>query len=237
MTEIDVRKRTFVDTETTGLIHFVNGVHSIAIFAETEDGRTGQFRSKVRPFTGELPCPVCKGKLATNPPPEGHIFGCYLCRDSGMLLDLVNPEAMEISGTTKEELDTFPSPHDVVDQIKKFLRAYVNPFNKEDKAFWYGFSARFDQDFLRSLFAKCGDDYFGSWWWTPPIDIASLAAEAMEKVRPSMLNAKLVTVCGQAGLTVDPGEAHDAMYDTKLCRRLHRVVRPERGAAQCPTSE
>ena len=47
-----------------------------------------------------------------------------------------------------------------------------------------GYNARFDMDFVRALFEKSGDSYFGSWFYSAPLDVMSFVAEAVHSFQP-----------------------------------------------------
>jgi len=132
--------------------------------------------------------------------------------------------ALKISGKTFEDLAAYPSAKEVYAKLNTFLEANINKFNKTDKAFFLAYNARFDADFLRKYFEKCGDKYFGSWFWTPPIDIMSLASVPLMDKRHTMENFKLGTVADTLGVTVDSGNLHNAQYDVSLAEAIYRKV-------------
>jgi len=98
---------------------------------------------------------------------------------------------------------------------------YVNPFNKKDKFFFIAYNAYFDWQFLQEFFRQNKDQYFGSLFAYPPIDVACLAAERLGDERLSMPNFKLHTVALRFGLTVDEAKLHGAEYDVELTKDLY----------------
>jgi DNA polymerase III epsilon subunit-like protein len=82
-----------------------------------------------------------------------------------------------------------------------------------------GYNARFDADFIRSFFEKCGDQYFGSWFWFPPIDVMNLALIKLMDKRATMPNFKLATVANVLGLEPE-GRLHEAHADIRLTQQI-----------------
>lgn len=91
--------------------------------------------------------------------------------------DLVEDEALEVNGFTREQIQTFPSPMIIHTKIVKILETYVDRYNPLDKFIFAGYGARFDMDFLRAFFKKSGDDYFGSYFYSLPMDVMSFVAD------------------------------------------------------------
>lgn len=134
--------------------------------------------------------------------------------------DLIDRRALEVGGITEDMLKTFANPKSVFEDLKKELKTWVDPFNTHDKFHFYGYNARFDADFLRKFFEKMGDKYYGSWFWTPPIDVMSIAAYQLRESRDTMIDFKLRTVAKFVGIEVDDKKTHDALYDIQLTREL-----------------
>ena len=141
--------------------------------------------------------------------------------------DVIEPIALEMSGMTEEELFKLPHPIEVHKEFTKLLGAHVNKYDKLDKYLFYAYNARFDSDMLRAWFSKCGDKYFGSWFWTPPICVMATAAFHLAKERPAMANFKLETVMRWLGITIDgkDGEFHAADVDIAYTYKLAQYLR------------
>lgn len=132
---------------------------------------------------------------------------------------IINEEAMAVQGRTLEEINSFQHPKDALAQFINILYKYVDKFDKHDKFFFLAYNAQFDSNMIRNLFLRLGDNYFGSWFWTPPIDIMSLAAAKLIQVRQKMPNFKLSTVYKEI-IGKDIGNAHDAMADVEAARDI-----------------
>lgn len=139
--------------------------------------------------------------------------------------DLIEDGALEVNGLIREQIQTFTSPMIIHMRIVKILEKYVDRYNPLDKFVFAGYGARFDMDFLRVFFEKNGDDYFGSYFYSLPLDVMSFVAEGILKgsVKP-MKSFKLGAVCEQLGIELG-AEAHDAMADIRATRELYGRLR------------
>lgn len=192
-------KFLFLDTETTGLDE------------QDEDGFT-LVAHEIHSIS-ELACIVDIG---------GQIKGRFEMNARPFEGDQVDPESVAINGITEEELLTFPPQSQLLRDFQIFLEKYVDPFDKTDKFWVVAYNAEFDMRFLRHLWSSHHDDYFGSYFWVPPIDIMQVVALAIagEGIRPSFPNFKLSTVAKQLGIKVSEDKIHRAMYDVRLVRQI-----------------
>jgi len=139
----------------------------------------------------------------------------------------VNEDALRVTGVLPGDFNNPPyiDHREGKRQIDAALAGCVNRYDKKDKLFAIGYNLHsFDMPFLRTLFERCGDKYFGSWFWHPTIDLMLLSAFILRNQRHEMPNFKLGTVCRQFGIAVNEEEQHDALYDVKLCIELWRVI-------------
>jgi DNA polymerase III subunit epsilon len=136
---------------------------------------------------------------------------------------IIDDKALEIAGVTRKDLESYPIGMN--QGYKKFtdlVAKYVDKFNKQDKFHLCGFNNRsFDDPFLRALFTQCGDNYFGSWFWSDSLDVMVLASEKFKEERSNMKDFKLSTIAEKLGITVDPSKLHDALYDVELTRESY----------------
>lgn len=139
------------------------------------------------------------------------------------------PKALEMyesRGITMDEILSYPNPKDVFKNFQNLLCKYVNKYDKKDKFLLYGYNNRgFDDDFLRNLFTKMNDPYFGSFFHQNTIDVMVLASEYLHTVRPNMPNFKLSTVAEVLQFQVQHDLLHDAEYDIKLTRMAYNVCK------------
>lgn len=141
------------------------------------------------------------------------------------LTDLVDPKALAVNGLTQEKIETFMPPASAYKAFINTLEQYVNKFHKTDKFYFVGYNSQaFDSPFVRSFFQKCGDKYYGSWFFHPTIDVMLLAAQSLIKTRHLMKNFKLSTVAQAMGVEFDPSKLHDAVYDIRVTREVYRKL-------------
>lgn len=143
-------------------------------------------------------------------------------------LSRVSVEALEKTKLSLEEISGYElSSKDAYDRFIEFLSQHCDRYNKDDKLYMVAYNAPFDSDFLREFFAKHDDQYFGSWFWTPPLCVMQLAAWTLLQgnLRPKMPNFKLSTLCQVAEIPWDEASSHDAQYDNHATIKLLRAVR------------
>lgn len=138
--------------------------------------------------------------------------------------DEINEEALEITGKSTQEIKTYPNIKKVFTDVKQLLGKYIDPFNKKDKAFFVGYNAYFDYQFMRLWFQKNSDKFFGSWFWYPPQDVMILACKYMERHRQELSNFKLGTVAEYLGIPVDTEKLHGALYDIETTRTMYHMI-------------
>lgn len=154
-------------------------------------------------------------------------FNLFLRPHDGQEL---NEEASAIHGITQEAIDADPAKfithQEAYTQIKETLGEYVDQYDKTDKFFFVGYNCNtFDMPFLRQMFTRNGDKYFGSWFSYPSIDVCLIAGYHLMSRRASLPNFKLTTIARTLGIEVDESKAHDAMYDIELTREILKEIR------------
>lgn len=136
--------------------------------------------------------------------------------------DIVDPEALAVNGTTREEVQKYPDPKEVYKQITTLFAKYVDKFDREDKFYPAGYNVRFDLEFLQNFFLKNGDKFFGSWCNWRSIDALYLMHFIHYMGHLTLENYKLSTVCANYGI---PIKAHDALSDIKATHTLINHIR------------
>lgn len=151
--------------------------------------------------------------------------------------DEITDEALEINGIDRNELfgtDRMTPKHAYM-LITRYLGSFIQKYDKTDKAFFCGFRANFDSDFLREFMAKNGDTYYGSWFWTPVNDAFILAGYILKKWRHMMPNFKLKTVYEflfpELKDKWTEEDWHDAMFD------IDRTIDIEQGLREVLTGK
>ena len=157
---------------------------------------------------------------------DGKVVESFDLRPRLFKPDKIAPEAMEKTGMTKKGIMARPmGPKDAWEMFVEIIGKYVNPYDKRDKLVFVAYNAKFDFDFLRRMAEKCGEQFFGSWFWWPPICVAVLAMDRISVAnRAKLPDFKLGTLVSALGIDVDPDKLHDACYDIYLTRLLHEMV-------------
>lgn len=142
---------------------------------------------------------------------------------------IIEDEALKVAGVTRQDLATYVPMHVGYQQLIGILSKYVDRYDKHDKMFLAGYNvAAFDVPFLRGFFLQNGDNYFGSWFWSAPIDVMVLAITHLMDDRPNMENFKQGTVAKHLGIDVDDNKLHDAGYDIDICYAIYQKLREGR---------
>lgn len=140
---------------------------------------------------------------------------------------LIEDEALAIANVTRVEVSNYFPMKSVHFELCKLLAKYVDKFNKTDKFHLVGYNnASFDNPFLRAFFKQCGDEYFGSWFWSCPIDVMVLAGQYLLNERHTMPNFQQGTVAKHFGIEVDETRLHDACYDVEIMIQIYKYMYP-----------
>ena len=127
----------------------------------------------------------------------------------------IQDEALKVNGLRLDEVIDFPPDSDLYETLIKIMSNYVNRYDSKDKFVIGGFNVAFDVDFLRELFKRQLDKYFGSWFAFQFIDPANIVrfiqyAGAMEE----FARMKLIDLAKH--FHVDRPNAHDALADIRM---------------------
>lgn len=146
--------------------------------------------------------------------------------DERALLEL---DYMRFNGVIPELLKTLPDQTVQFRQLETFLNKYVDRFNKSDKFYLCGFhNSNFDDAFLSMFFSLNKNDYFGAYFYSASLDVATLAAQYLLSERDTMTGFKLVDVAKQLGLYVDENRVHLSDYANELCYKIYQIITGER---------
>ncbi len=138
----------------------------------------------------------------------------------------IDDAALKVSGITRDDLLSYPTEVEVYQKLISILARHIDKFDKLDKAFLGGYNnASFDNHFLRELFIRNNDKYFGSWFWSNPLDVMILATAFTLEYRYQMPNFKLMTVASELLGDIDESKLHDANYDNELTRNIYQIVK------------
>jgi DNA polymerase-3 subunit epsilon len=148
-------------------------------------------------------------------------FDFKMCPKS---LESADEKALKIGGVTRDRLKMYKPSIEMFVKFKEMLDKYVSRFDKKDKLHFAAYNSPFDEKFVRSWFRNHGDNYYGSYFWVPSIDVMTLAGARLLNRRPSMKNFKLATVVETLGIAVIQGLLHDAIYDVYVTLEVFKKL-------------
>lgn len=113
---------------------------------------------------------------------------------------------------------------DIYTKFTTDLNTLVDKYNKEDKMYFIAYNAGFDNEFVRNLFLKNNDKFFGSYFYSPHICVMQLAAYKFMRKGKRPESFKLSDVCKYFGIKVVEDKLHDGMYDITLTKKLYNKL-------------
>ena len=118
----------------------------------------------------------------------------------------------KLTGLTREKLKAEGVPeHKAFNNLIEFLDKRIDKFNRYDKAVLAGYKTRFDESFLRELFKRNNNKFYGSYFLNTVLDVSSTLACAIRmNMMPFMQNYKLVTLAKELNIKLN---AHNAASD------------------------
>jgi len=138
----------------------------------------------------------------------------------------IEPEALVVSGTTLEKLETYKSFALGMDRFKCKLEENIDKFSKTDKFILAGYNIGYDAGFLRQAFLHVGDNFFGSWFFSCNLDVMTYVAEDVKR-GARYESHSLGSVCAVNGVCLEC--AHDALADIAATRELYYSMRLKLG--------
>lgn len=137
-------------------------------------------------------------------------------------------EAIDKTGITPEMAAGFQDSKEAFNHFTRVLGKYINRYDKNDKAFFVGYNAKFDEEFIRDWFVRNAEtekdrqygNGYGCFFWTPCVDVMQFALFRTMGSRASFPNFQLGTVCQALGIEFDEKDAHNALYDITKTREL-----------------
>jgi DNA polymerase-3 subunit epsilon len=180
-------KLCFLDTETTGLSAWKNGIIQVAGSIWIEGKKVEKFSWQCKPF------------------PQ----------------DEIHPKALEANGLSEEQIMSYGDPTKAVNEMVDMLNEHIDRYNKDDKFLFIGYNAKFDFDFLKNWMKKGDFDYFGSYFFWPPLDVLQAVAWKYRNDREHIEDYKQVTIAKFLGIEVEDEKLHEANYDVEICEKIY----------------
>ena len=107
-------------------------------------------------------------------------------------------------------------------EFTELLSQKIDKYDKSDKAIFAAFNAGFDNEFIRELFKRNNDNYFGSWFHSARLDVFSTVAMAYRfGVLPVQINNKNETIAKVLNIEL---KAHSAIEDIKASRQIQIIL-------------
>jgi DNA polymerase III epsilon subunit-like protein len=133
------------------------------------------------------------------------------------MVDTIDPAAIAVCHKTVDDL--LANEYSMKEAHKvfcEFLGKHINKYDRTDKGQFVAYNSPFDEDFVRLLFDRCGDDYYGSWFWNPSLCVMREFAFLIRDNRHKIENFRLCTICEFLDIEFDEdNDAHDALYDVR----------------------
>lgn len=132
----------------------------------------------------------------------------------------ISEQALEVTGMSREELESFQSPKKAYDELVEIFSKYIDKFNKDDKFVIAGQNVKFDIDVLNRFFRRNNDNYLGSFLnYKQVFDTLSIyMALEIADVVPKLENHKLETICKI--MEVELSNAHNSLADVKATKEV-----------------
>jgi DNA polymerase III subunit epsilon len=198
----------------------------IYLVLDTETGGTDPQKSALLQVACEVvgTCPNVTRVL-----PCDRKFDAYIFPGEGEYALEVHPKAVEVNKLTPEALKKYGARPEayVFGLLQSWFSSYVHQYSKTDKFHLVGYNVKFDEEFLRAMWTRQKDKYFGSWFWSGSIDVMALAALYLAPRRHLMKDFKLTTVAPMilgektvADIITKLGDVHNAVVDVALTKEL-----------------
>lgn len=134
----------------------------------------------------------------------------------------IDDDALRVNKISRKVMAGYPEIRDIYNQLKQDFRAFVDPFNREDKFIIAGQNIKFDLDMLSHFFVRQGDPYLGSFIdFKNRIELMDITRglQAMGFLRSD--NIRLETMCKEFGIKIN---AHNALSDILATRELYYSI-------------
>ena len=136
--------------------------------------------------------------------------------------DIIDKKSLEINKISLKRIRTFHKPQEIYNKLIHIFTQYIDKYDKSDKFIFAGYNANFDFQFLNEFFKKNNDQYFFSWFFSPPLDIMNLALFDLKNNLHRIKNFQLETVLKY--YNINPGVSHNAFEDIKATYKLYREI-------------
>lgn len=140
--------------------------------------------------------------------------------------DEVDDNALRINRITLEELASYPTPEEVLPEVKKYFYQFLDHGDPKDLLTPVGFNVRFDTGFLRAFFTKQnGWNSYKNIFSGRTIDVQSMVLMYLHANGLDNLDSYSQVNCAKAmGIELNEDSAHDAVEDSNVCFRMFMKI-------------
>jgi len=138
---------------------------------------------------------------------------------------IIEEQALIVAGVTLEQIMQYPPEMESYFEFKNMLTRYVESFNKEDKFIFIAYNAKFDVEFVNSMFLRNGNKYFFSLIYGGIVDVIAIFIDKFESALYLLENFKLLTVAKFLSIELDESKLHDSLYDIFVTREVYYKIK------------
>lgn len=141
----------------------------------------------------------------------------YRIKPSPRALDMADPKALEMCGVTMQQLESYPTAHEVKKLVDRDFISVVDKYDRLDKMYPVAYNGNFDLTFLAKFFVSLNDKYLGSYIKMGGLldPLAYLRYYTYANNSNLFTDLKLETVCDALNIEI---KAHDALSDIRATR-------------------
>lgn len=131
-----------------------------------------------------------------------------------------------ITGITWDFLEKHGIPEKILyNSFLSFLDKYIDKFDKKDKLVFCAYNARFDESFLRELFKRHDNSYYGAYFYPGTLDImTTLNFCIRHKMIDTPLGFKNADTAAHLGIKFDKKLLHSAIEDIRLSKKIQETL-------------
>jgi len=140
-------------------------------------------------------------------------------------------KVVPITGLTREFLSrNGVREEEAYNDVIRVLSDYIDKYNPSDKAFLVGYNPLFDESFLRELWLRNNDNYYGSFFYSYSLDVGDGVIKDIIEGKTffptdntGKISFRLANVCRSYGIEI--ARAHSARADIEATRDLYYRIR------------
>ena len=132
---------------------------------------------------------------------------------------VIEEKALSINGHDRNEIASYPTEKEMYKSLTSIFNQYVQKYDKKDKFIAGGYNVQFDMRFLREVWTRQNDKYFGSWFAFGAVDPSTIMrALQYTGITPELTKMTLVDLAKHFDLEIE--NAHDALADIRMTKKV-----------------